>query len=464
LVDKGIARGVFTSWDAAEAFADEHRLSLDQLMEYETQADHPDHLHLLAAKWDGPWTFQGEWTKQTPNWLKPPEKVRLDHYHAKGDGFALLREREFKWEPNLLLKVNPMAPEEALKSDIPTQGPGKAAQWKPKLSPLKPLQPSAAQAKPEEETPEQDQASPEKEAETAAPDKRGATSSKALIDGPEPPAEDPLKKQASIPDFPKLTPQKPPKLLKPSDKDKATKKPQKETPKAVPSRPEPKIAFQKKKALKLKPKEIPEPIPSFKPSSQATDIMGNAPSSVELAQEQTEAQIRAEEEERQAAIKVKRVWSIRLILTTVVVVACWASGIFWVLKPEPTAANVLAGVNSLNSARMKVMEPEMVFFQLPVDPAYQERWIQSLGLMALDPESPVAIPTYHSLDTWENPTGFIRPPYSETEVDEWWNLRLRVVRYGYIHTWDDGSILILDLESDNIIGWAKAKSLPDLMN
>jgi hypothetical protein len=480
LVDKGIAQGVFPSWDAAEAFADEHRLSLDKLMEYVTRSDHPDHLHLLTAQWEGNWEFQGEWTNEAPDWPKPPRQVRLDHYHAKGNKFHLLRRKEFTWEAGLLQKVNPMAPDEAIKSEIPTKAPAKSPQWKPKLSPLKPLHqgPSSSEGPSTDRDQQDKQGKPplpkeEKPEISPLPKSDGGipTPAKSLVSEPEPPIEDSEKgksssKGATKPPATKVAkrlsskaqPGMPPVGLQPGNKKQ--KKAKKESSQPAKS----KISFQKKPALKLKPKEMPEPIPSFKATASPTDHMGNAPSSVELAQAQHEARVKAEEEKRKADIKVKRVWSIRLILTVVLVVACWAGGIIWALKPEPTAANIVTTVTSLTSARKIVMEPDMIFFQLPVDPAHQERWIQSLGLLALDPEEELPIPLFHSLDTWEKSRGYIRPPYSETEVNEWWDLRLRKIRYGYVHEWEDGTILILDLESDTLIGWAYAKRLPDLLN
>ena len=89
LVDKGAPQGVFTTWDAAEAYADLHRLSLDHLHEFVTRHDHPEHLHLLAAIWDEDWEFYGEWKRETPRWKRPPQKVRLDHYHLKRDKFRI---------------------------------------------------------------------------------------------------------------------------------------------------------------------------------------------------------------------------------------------------------------------------------------------------------------------------------------------------------------------------------------
>lgn len=448
LVDKGIARGVFFSWDAAETFADENRLSLDQLMEYETKADHPDHLHLLDASWeDDEWEFQGEWSRQSPRWPTPPKKVRLDHYHAKGDAFHLLRQKEFAWEDGLLARINPMAPDTALKQPVATpEGGTQKPKWSPKLTPLKPLQQRPSEA------------NTAKEEAPVSPDT--APAQPAAEKQPLLPAEGSPK----IPDFPKPVPPKKPKLTTSGKKPQPTPPDRGEAAANKPSQPEPKIAFQKKKGLKLKTKAEPQPIPSFKPTVAPVDESVAGKSSVELAQAQHDREKQIEEEQRLADIKIRKVWSIRLILSVASIVIFWTAGTFWALRPEPTAANILLEVSSLNSARLKVMEPEMVFFQLDVDPSHQERWIQSLKLQPLEAGRVLRLPTYHALDTWEKPSGYVRPPYSDTEVQEWWNLRLSEIRYGFVHRWEDGSILILDLESDTLIGWSRARHLPELLN
>ena len=140
LVDEDAAKGVFFTWEAAEAFADENRYSLDKLMEYETRSDYPDHLHLMAALWeDDLWIFQGSWSRKRPDWKTPPKKVRLDHYHARGSSFHLLRQREFDWEDGLLEQIHPMAPDSALRVEPASAAPVEKPQWKPSLSTIKPL-------------------------------------------------------------------------------------------------------------------------------------------------------------------------------------------------------------------------------------------------------------------------------------------------------------------------------------
>jgi hypothetical protein len=186
-------------------------------------------------------------------------------------------------------------------------------------------------------------------------------------------------------------------------------------------------------------------------------------SSVELAYSDPGAKDK-DKVKQEATGKMRKVWSLRLILTVIAIVLCWSGGLYWVFRPEPTAASRVTEMVTLNDANMIVLEPDMVFFQLPIDPIHQKRWIESLGMEPVPIDGSLTIPTYHALSSWEQPNKYIRPPYAWVEVDEWWELKLRRIRYGFEYRWDDGSILILDLESDMLIGWSRVKHLPELMN
>ena len=187
-------------------------------------------------------------------------------------------------------------------------------------------------------------------------------------------------------------------------------------------------------------------------------------SSVELAQQDSNAMAPKRRPVGEHSVTPRKVWSLKLILTVVGCVLFWAAGLFWVLRPEPTAASIVAEVATLGRARTIVVEPEMVFFQLDIPPAHQERWIETQQMEPIDPLQPIGIPTYHAIDTWEKPAGYIRPPYAAVEVDEWWNLRQWNIQYGFTREWEDGSIMILDFESDTLIGWVRAKLLREVMN
>jgi hypothetical protein len=444
LVDQECVMGVFFTWEAAEAFGDENRLPLNRLMEYETRKDYPDHLHLMSAQWDDDWEFQGAWTTKAPDWPTPPKKVRLDHYHAKGNAFHMLRQREFDWEPDLLDLINPMAPDPTLRSATAARLPTDRPQWKPKLALLKPLTPIGKAGAPVSRDQEQTPASPSVDSTPTEDHPASFLPSERPKIAPPPPVEKPKLK---------LTP---PAI--PNTKNSSGRQDDLTLGKT------PTISCSKKNPLRLKKVGGPTPIPAFQPTLAPSleEITGK--SSVELAQQDPTAMATKKPVEPEFTGKPKRVWAPKLIFSLAATAICWTAGGLWVLRPEPTAASVLAEVTTLNNARVIVIEPTMVFFQLDVDPVHQERWIQNLKMDPIPTETPVAIPTYHALDTWEKPNGFIRPPFGDVEVKDWWKLRLRDVRYGFSRTLDNGSILILDFESDTIIGWAQARQLPQVLN
>lgn len=377
LVDNDKTQGVFTSWEAAEAYADKHGLSLERLMEFATHPDHPDHLHLMAVAWGDTWKFLGQWSKRPLVWTKPPEKVRLEHYHAKGEEFKLLRQKEFFWRPTLLEQVNVMAPDSAmLPRETVKPGPAEKSQWKPKISPFKPA-----------------------------------------------------------------------------------------SGEAVPSSGKPGVQSRKKSRLRLRSeKHSPEPIPVYDASSANEADEATGKFTAELSKMEMANSGDGEPEAGNEGGGVRKIIPIRLILPVVAIFICWGLGIFHASRPEPKAAKMLPGITTLARAEVLIIEPGQVFFELPVDPVNQNRWVTSLGLNEIDPEAPISVPTMHTLVTWEKPQGFIRPPYAAVEVREWWDLRMRNVAYGFYHRWDDGSILIFDLEADILIGWAEVSRLQELLN
>ncbi len=509
LVDQDSAKGVFFTWDAAEKFADAHHYSLEKLMEYETRSDYPDHLHLMAAKWDADWIFQGEWSRRTPNWSSPPKQIRLDHYHAKGNAFHLLRHREFEWEEGLLLRINPMAPDSALESRAPTPTPlpEQKPHWQPQISPLKPLDPIP---QPELQKSENTHIEPKKEqvsepvkksspspgkqlprivieSAKAANLKESETVNEVLPKNKEDQGagetESPPKSINAIEPEPEselvlgLHPEKePPKPVVqpriPQGKSKlkltpaavsTNKSDDKKNQDQSSAKKNSKVNFKKKSSLRLRGKAGPTPIPSFQPAAiPKSNTSGK--SSVELAQADPKAMSGKKPVEVEFTGKPKRIWSLKILFTLTSVVICWTVGIYWVLRPEPTAASLLAEITTMSRAKTIVVEPNMVFFQLEVDPMYQERYIRNLKLKPVLEENSIPIPTYHALDTWEKPKTFIRPPYADVEVDEWWDFRRRDIKYGFTKTWEDGSVLILDFESDTIMGWVDVKVLPEVLN
>ncbi|MEX0323670.1 MAG: hypothetical protein AB3N63_16025 [Puniceicoccaceae bacterium] len=420
-------QGVFTSWDAAEQFAERNSLPLDRLMEYETARGDPDHLHLMTVQWENTWAFHGQWPRKAPRWPYPPKKVRLDHYHQRGDKFYLFRQKEFEWQEDLFMKINPMAPDRALEQNAPTVRADTGLKQAPPSKGLKPVLGPVGKIEKDKPEPDSKPDTPVKKEETSVP--KEETSEK----------KEPVKLAEPV---------------KPG-----TKKPLLEP--EVPDQPPEQVPFKKKPALRLKTGKSPQPIPTF----QTTPLVEEeeSVSSVEMAYSDPAAAPRKKASEQPVG-KAKRVWSIKLILPLVALVACWAGGIWWALRPEPTAAMKVAEVVTISSASKIVLEPDTVFFQLPVDPIHQERWIQTLGMQPINEMEGVRIPTHHALSIWEEPNKYVRPPYALVEVDEWMNIKLRDVRYGFVYEWEDGCIIILDLESDQMIGWTRIKDLSEVMN
>lgn len=474
LVDKGESQGVFTSWDAAEAYAEANRFTLDHLLEFETNPDHPDHLHLMAGLWEGTWKFIGEWTRGLPPWKSPPEKVRLDHYHLRKSAFHLLRQKEFVWSEGLTARVNPMAPEQALSVDAKAKNWSPTLEWKPKLTPLKPV------GKPPPEDPiDQDREGPRDKGPLlpeeppidlpstahSEPEEPGQSLHRPLLSEPEPPIEETPGTPAPAPSTPRIKPT----LINWEATDTARsggdRRPGEGHPSTPPKKPKPGLSS--KNPLRLKAvKQAPRPIPEFKPAQTHDPAAVGELSPVQpaLGSSQGSAPTTEKGSVGRRSRKPRRIWPLRLILPLAALFLCWAAGIYWVLRPEPTAQEIVAKVTSLNAATVLIIEPGQVFFQLHVDPIQQQRWIRSLGLDPIPVNESIPIPYHLTLDTWEKPDGFIRPPYAAVEVREWWNLRLRVVKYGYVHRWEDGSYLLMDLESDMLIGWARAHRLPELLN
>lgn len=424
LVADNNVQGVFTSWDAAEEFAERNSLPLDKLMEYETPRSDPDHLHLMSVQWENTWAYHGQWPKKTPNWPYPPKKVRIDHYHLRDNRFYLFRQKEFEWQNDLFLKINPMAPDRALGPAGPAVRTDTGLKQVAPSKGLKPISGTAEKTdKPADSAPEE---KPKPAAEPAQPEK-----------------EKPQVKLAQ-----------PGTIQKKTEEKTEESKPEQQKQPAKPSE------GKKKPALRLRSGKSPQPIPTFEAAKKVEE---QSVSSVELAYSDPASAPKKRASE-QATGPVKRIWSLKLIFPLIALFACWTGGVWWALIPEPTADMKVAEVATLNGATKIVLEPDTVFFQFPVDPIHQERWIQTIGMKPIDDTVGIRIPTHHALSQWEKPNTYIRPPYALVEVDEWLNIMQRDVRFGFQLNWEDGSILILDLESDQMIGWASISEIDKIMN
>lgn len=143
---------------------------------------------------------------------------------------------------------------------------------------------------------------------------------------------------------------------------------------------------------------------------------------------------------------------------------CWGLGSWLAWRPEPGAGSQLARLQSLASARMVVIEPDWVYFSLPVEPIHQDRWVRSLNLKPIPFNDAIPVPNLHALETWEKRAQFVRPPYAIAEVEAWWALRRRKVTYGFFRDLGDGALLVMDLEANALVGWASPQQLRGIFN
>lgn len=545
LVDRDQIQGVFGSWEAAEFYADKHKLPLDHLMEYVTRRKHPDDLHLMVAKWDAKWVFQGEWSREAPRWKRPPEKVRLDHYKVEGKGFTLFRRKEFPWETGLLLKIDPMAPDLVL-DQFKARSPGPARpEWRPKLGALKSLSPQAkpgpAPLAPKPSVPPRpagpllppepppsgepvlppepplDEAPPPAPAEPASPppgeepeSPRTKPESQPTPSAPEPtppapepepaqsepePAEpeppvaerEPPKPEAARPEPPK-PPEPRPVSFKPRIEAPQPKAPEPEpeppqpepkapepkaprpvlseaSPKPVPAprkRPEPRTG---KPSLKLRTREDEtQPIPHYQPApgqEAPHPVKPEAP----LSAKKTEVLYRSdlEEEEETGPVEIKTVWPLRLKFTLAAILVLWAIGIYRVFHEEPSAAFLAPTFTSLDPGRMVAVDKDYLHFEQTIEPVFLHQWIVDLELNPIPMGQSYTLPVTGPLQDWEQPGRTIEPPESIETIQNWWEPHLRTVATGYYRSWEDGSLIILEMETGSLLGWVHKDHLVELM-
>lgn len=360
-------RGVFLSWEEADAFAEANRVSLEGLLEFTTRSDHPDVLLLCSALWDRDWEFVGQWASSTAPFEKRPQKVRLDYYQLSATDARRIHQRDFPWQRDLFQKIDPLG-----------------------TSSMPPVDPPVA-----------------------------------------PPVPDPRVR--------------PPRLsLRTPDSAQGS----------GPSKPR----------LRLKHRTTPPPIPRFAPQ-EIPEEGELAPASVVLDSVHEEMEklahsggLKSAPPEPDPDIEIR---SLQPYLAWFAVVACWALGLFLFLQPRPTATEAALSLISLAQADLIAIEPGQVFFQLKVPPIHQRRWSQSLGLEPIPGGRIIRVPQHHALSTWAQPAGYFDPPFAESEVRDWWELRFRKIINGYYRELEDGGILVLDLNDDLLIGWAGIDQLKD---
>jgi hypothetical protein len=147
----------------------------------------------------------------------------------------------------------------------------------------------------------------------------------------------------------------------------------------------------------------------------------------------------------------------RLIAVIACMVLFWIAGLTYPFLPVRTTEEVIAPIAPLRQATRVIIEPGFIYFELPVDPIHQQRWVQTLELDPIPFGRSFVVPAYEVLINWEQPEVFIPPPFSEESVAEWWTSRERRVAHGFYHQWEDGSLLILDLQRNALVGWGRAR-------
>jgi len=344
----------------------------------------------------------------------------MDHYQALQDRVKRLRQEEWHWQDDLLSKIDPMAPDAALKFDYKGRTTESASrEWKPQLQPLRPSRPVDQPANEESK----EQSLPEAQPEPLEPD----------------PAPKAPETEAGNQEAQRLSshPEEPP----------AIKTGKASSPKLKGSGPTPIPLF--------------EPTPALAQSNPRIEIPRTEEPEAVLTPETGQS---TEESPSARQPNAKRIWPLKLLAPIAAGLIIWAWGIYTEIKPPAKAGKIISTSSTLLNAEKIIIEPGYLFFQLQVDPAHQQRWARNLGLSAIPRNESYGLPRLRAIENWLSTEGYVRPPFSESEVREWWGLQMNEVSYGFYREWPDGSLLILDLENDILIGGGLAEHFTALLN
>jgi len=407
LVDEGRPKGVFRSSEGAEEYADDQELTATRVYEFKTRPAHPDHLYLMSASWDGEWRFVGEWPDVSPPWKRAPDNLRLDHFKVGGEAVERVRREIWPMRDGLFEEVTPLTTVEAAKTNDPVETyPSSPPGRKARLKPLKAARKEPARGKQENKAPSEGQPVVESRA------------------GKDLSARSPDRKPAK---------QEPPR------------------PKLTGSRPTPIPHF--------------DPVTAKAPVTKRKTLIPDEPLSEPVEKPPTDqTAVDQETPARDDSEKVKRIWPLKLISPIVLIFVVWSWGVFSELRPPAKTQKVISTSNTLKDAQTLPVEPGYLYFQLQVDPALQQRWARNLGLAPIPRDAAYELPRFSLLESWEQREGFVRPPYSDGEVREWENLHMHSVRTGFFREWPDGSLLILDLQHDRLIGGGWAEAFTSVLN
>jgi hypothetical protein len=212
----------------------------------------------------------------------------------------------------------------------------------------------------------------------------------------------------------------------------------------------------------------PAPIPSFQPMGQPPTTRDFSPPQTKesgISKTQAEPAWEPPEEtlpEADANVRLS-LMPVSLVLALLIFFGGWTWGLSRLLYPAPGPAEVVSSIGALKDAKTLAIDPDMLFFQMPVETVHQNRWVRNLGLDPIPYDQTVVLPQYHGLATWDaSSDSTAGEPYAWSQVEAWWEPRRAEIAYGFYREWPDGSQLLLDLEGNRLSGWIRTDHLREL--
>jgi hypothetical protein len=229
------------------------------------------------------------------------------------------------------------------------------------------------------------------------------------------------------------------------------------------------------KPLRLKQKKAPEPIPEFKsaPVGPAGPTMTSLPESKSSPRRSVDLDTAADELsdtlEKQPVVtsKHRTVAPIPVWLTFIALAAAWTYGLLQLSeKTLPLEKQVNLSAELFTDAEVQVFEPSVVVFQKPVEASDPSSWVKAFDLEAIGRRAMILRLDLEHLQGWstiDEGTGELyTAPESLDTVAQWWEAGQVEVQQGYFRRWDDGSLLLLDIEGNRLYGWLKLEAVLEL--